>query len=129
MVPPDDPLGRVEHDEPVVQRLENVVVELPHAPQLLGLEVQLAVQATILDGGRNLAGYRGEEREIFAVEGFIGVFAAERQHRDCGSFEDARDEIVDALVAPELDLLGRVQRRHDGIVERHRVAAVETGHE
>ena len=40
-------------------------------------------------------------------------------------FEDARHEVVDAGVAPELDLLGDEARRRDRIVERDGVAGVE----
>src|SRR5471030_235526 len=81
-VPADDLLVHVEHDESVVERLEDVLVELAHAAELLGLEVQLPVEAAVLDRGRDLAGHRRQQAEILAVERLVGLLAAERQETD-----------------------------------------------
>ncbi len=127
-VPADDPLVHVEHHQSIVERLEDVLVELAHPPELFGLEVELPIQASVLDGGRDLAGNGGEQAEILAVERLVGVLAAEREDRDRVPFEDAGHEVVDADVAPEFDFLRQEARAGDRIVERHGVPAVETRH-
>ena len=129
VIPADDALVLVEHDQPVVERLEDVLVELAHPAELLGLEVELPVQPAVLDRGRDLAGDRRQQREILAVERLVGVLPAERQHGDRRAFEDAGHEVVDALIAPELDFLGGEPRGGNRIVERDGVAAVQPRHE
>ena len=54
-VPPDDAVVQVVHDQPVVERLEDVLVELAQALKLAGLELQLPVQPAVLERGRHLA--------------------------------------------------------------------------
>jgi len=56
-VPADDPFVEIEHGQAVVERLQDVLVELPHPAELLGLQVQLSIQAAVLDGGGHLAGH------------------------------------------------------------------------
>ena len=124
-VPADNPLAPVEHDQPVVERFEDVLVELAQAVELFRLQVQLAIQAAVLDRGRRLSGDGGQQREVLAVERLVGVLPAERQHGNRAALEHARDEVVDAGVAPELDLLGHEARGRDRIVERHGVAGVQ----
>src|SRR6266849_3959058 len=63
-IPPDDPLPRVEHDEPIVERLEDVVVELAHAAELLGLQVELTIEPAVLDRGGYLACDRREQLQV-----------------------------------------------------------------
>ena len=59
------------HDETVVERLEDVLVELAHPAELFGLEMQLAIQPAVLDGRRHLAGHRRQQREVLAVERLV----------------------------------------------------------
>ena len=130
-VPPDDPLVHVAHHQAIVERFEDVLVELAHAAELFGLEVQLPVQPAVLDGGRHLAGDRGQQREVLAVERLVVVLAPQRQDGDRAAFEHARDEVVDRVVAPELDFLGRetARRRSDRRARpcgRRRAAAAAT---
>ena len=124
-VPEDDPFLSVEDDEAVVERLENVLVELAHPAELLGLQMQLAVETAVLDCRRNLPGDRRQQREILAVERLIARLAAESENRNRATFEDARNEVVGAGVTPELDFLGDETRGRDRIVERHGMAVVE----
>ena len=106
VVPADDALVGVEHHQPIVERFENVVVELAHPPEFLRLEVELAIEPAVLDGGRHLRRDRREQREIFAIERLVVLFAAQREHGDGHAFENAGHEVIDALIAPELDLFG-----------------------
>ena len=59
------------------------------------------------------------------LNGSSDLLAAEREHGDRRPFEDARHEVVDAVVAPELDFLGGKPRGGNRIVERDRVAGIE----
>ncbi len=63
------------------------------------------------------------------LNGFVGILAAERQDGDRRALEHARHEVVDALIAPELHLLGGEPRGRDRIVERDGVPGVEPGDE
>ena len=129
MIPADDALLHVEDDEPVVERFEDVLVELAHPPELFRLQVQLAVQAAVLDRRRDLARDRRQQREVLAVERLVGLLAAEREHGDGAALEDARHEVVHPRVAPELHLLGDEPRGRRRIVdERHRMTGVEARH-
>ena len=127
-IPPDDLLVAVEHHEAVVERFENVFVELAHAAELFGLEMQLPVEAPVFDCRGDLARNRRQEPEILAVEWLIRLFPAERQHGDRPPLEDARDEVVDPRVPPRLDFFRQKARCRDRIVERDRVAAIEPRH-
>ncbi len=124
-VPADDLLSGVEHHQAVVERLEDVLVELAHPADLLGLEMELPVQPAVLDRGRHLSGDRGEQPEVLAVERLVAVLTPERQHGDRRTLENARDEVVDVLVAPELHVLGGEAGGGNGIVERHGMTGVE----
>ena len=90
VVPADDLLVVVEHDQAVVERFEDVLVELAHPAELLGLEVKLAIQAAVLDRGRDLPGDRRQQREVLAVERLVGFLPSEREHGDRRALEDAR---------------------------------------
>ena len=111
-----------DHQQAVVERLEDVLVEGAQPIELGGLEVQLAVQPAVLDRGRGLSGHRRQQRHVFAGQRLAAVAAAERQHGDGGVVRDARHEVVDAGVAPELDFLGGEPAGGERIVEAHRVA-------
>src|SRR5258708_14149573 len=78
LVPTDDPLVSLEHDEPIIERLENVVVELAHPPELFGLQVQLTIQPAVLNRGRNLTRNGREQRRIFTVARLGGFFSSRR---------------------------------------------------
>src|SRR4029453_1015805 len=78
-IPTHDALLCVEHDEPVVERLQNVVVELAHPAELLGLEVQLTVEPPVLDGCGHLSRHGCEQGQILAVERLVVLFAAQRE--------------------------------------------------
>src|SRR5918999_2304055 len=49
-VPADDSIVAIDDGEAIVQRLEDILAELPHALQLVRLDPQLAVEAAILEG-------------------------------------------------------------------------------
>ena len=128
-VPPDDPLGSIEYDQPVVERFQDVLVELAQTIEFLGLQMQLAVEPAVLDRRRRLARNRGQQREILAVERLVRVLPAKREHGDRAIFEDARNEAGDACVAPEFDFLRGEARRGNRVVECDGMAAVETRQE
>ena len=87
--------------------------------------MELTIQPAVLDGRGHLPGYRREQRQVLAVERFVGVLASKRQHGDRPAFKDARHEVIDPGVTPELDFLGHEPRRGNGIVERDGVARVQ----
>ena len=60
------------------------------------------------------------------LSGSPRVLAAERQHRDRAVLRDARDEVVEAGVAPELDLFSGEAPDRRWIVERDDMAVNET---
>ncbi len=91
--------------------------------------MQLAVEPAVLDRRRRLTRYRGQQREILAVERLVRVFPAEREHGDRAVLEDARNEATDACVAPEFDFLRGEARRGNRVVECNGMAAVETRQE
>ena len=90
--------------------------------------MQLAVQASVLDRGRHLAGHCREQRQVLAVERLVALLAAEREHRNGPPFEHAGNEVEDAGVAPEFHFLGGEPRRRNRIVEGNRDAGIEAGH-
>ena len=87
--------------------------------------MELAVQPAVLDRGRHLTRDGREQREILAVERLVTFLPAERERGDRAALEDAGHEVVNARVAPRLDLLGREPRGGDRIVERHGAAGIE----
>ena len=125
-IPPDDALVEVEDHQPVVERFENVLVELPHAAELFGLQVQLPIQPAVLDRRRHLSGDSGQQREIFAVERLVILLPPQRQDGNRSPLEYTRHEIVDAGIAPELHLLSGKPRGRNGVVQRHGVSSIET---
>src|SRR3954466_2989903 len=86
-VPANDLLVGIEDDEAVVERLEDVLVELAHPPELFGFQVQLAVEPAVFDRRGDLAGNRRKHPEIFTVEGLVGLLAAQREDGDGATLE------------------------------------------
>ncbi len=128
-VPPNDMLVRVEDHQAVIERFEDVVVEFAHPAQFQHLEVELPVEPAVFDCRRNLTGDRGQECQVFAVEGLVGLFAPEREHCDRAAFEDARDEVVNPGVAPEFHFFCLEAGGGDRIIERDRGAGIEPRHQ
>ena len=60
-VPADDSAVAIEHRQPVVQRLENVLAELTHAIDLVGLGPQLAIEPAVFERRRRLRRHRRQE--------------------------------------------------------------------
>ena len=123
-VPANHAVAGPDHQQPIVERLEDVLVEGVQAIELGRLEVQLPIEAAVLDGGRGLRGHGGDQRGVFGAERLAAGAPAERQHGDRGVLGDARHEVVDAGVAPELDLFGGEPGRRQRIVEPHGMRAV-----
>ena len=71
---------------------------------LVGLHAQLPVEPAVLERGRGLRRDRRQQRHVFAAQRLGARFAAERHHRDRAFLGDARHEVVEPGVAPELDL-------------------------
>ena len=125
-VPADHVVARPDHQQPVIERLEDVFVERVEAIQLRRLEMQLAIEAAVFDRGRGLRGDGGDKRGVFGAERLAAGPPAERQHGDRGILRDAGHEVIDAVVAPELDLFRGEPRRRQRIVEADGVRAVKT---
>ena len=56
LVPADDTIVETDDQQAVVQRFENVLVEGAQPIQLGRLDVQLTIEAAVLDGRRGLSG-------------------------------------------------------------------------
>src|SRR5262245_635998 len=67
--------------------------------------MQLPVQAGVLERGRYLPGDSAEESHVLAAQRLTGALAAKRKHRDRAVLGHTGHEVVEANVAPELDLL------------------------
>ena len=76
-----------DDEQAVVERLEDVLVEHPQAVELRGLDVQLAIEARVLDRGGDLAGHRRHQPEVVAGQRLAVLAAAEAEHRDDAPFE------------------------------------------
>ena len=87
--------------------------------------MQLAVEPSVFNRRRDLTGDGSQQRQILAVEWFVGLFAAQREHGDRAALEHAGHEIVEAGIAPELDLLRNEPCGGNRIVQRHRPTAIE----
>ena len=124
-IPAHDPLVDVEHHQAIVEGFEDVLVELAHPSKFFRLEMKLAIEASVFNRGRHLAGDRRQQREVFAVERLVRVLASKRQHGDGAALEHAGHEVVDAGIAPELDVFSDKERGGDRIVERDGMAGVE----
>ena len=66
LVPADDAIVEADHQQPVVERFENVLVERAQPIELRRLDVQLPIQPAVLDRGRRLARHRRQQRHVLA---------------------------------------------------------------
>ncbi len=107
LIPANHSLIEPDDEQPIVQRFEDVFVERAETIELGGLEMQLMIEASVLDGRCSLAGDRGEQRHVFARERLATFAAAERERRDSRPVRHTRHEVVDPGITPELDLLDR----------------------
>ena len=103
-VPADDSAVAIEHRQPVVQRLENVLAELPHPIDLVGLGPQLTIEPAVFERRRRLRGHRREKRHIFTAERLGTRLSTQRHYRDGPFFRDAGNEVVDPGLAPQFRL-------------------------
>jgi hypothetical protein len=97
-------------------------------PSSSALRWSCRYKAAVLDRRRDLAGDRRQQTEVLAVERFVGLLAAEREHRDRAPLEQARDEIVDAGIPPGFDFLGEESRGAIGSSSATGVPAVQPRH-
>ncbi len=125
-VPPEDAAVRIRDDQPVVERLQDVVAELAEAIELFGLDVKLAVEAAVLERGGDLSGNGRQQRRVLAAQRLGAVATAKRQDGDGAVVGDAGHEVEQTPVAPELDLVVGETARGQRIVERDHVSGLET---
>ncbi len=85
--------------------------------------VELTVEPRVLERGGHLRRNGGQQRHVLAAQRLARVLAAECEDRGRARLRDARHEVVQAGVAPELDFLGGKPSHRGRIVERHEVAA------
>src|SRR5213078_4790012 len=112
----------IEHEQAVVERLENVLVERTHPIELERLDVQLAIEAGVFKRRRNLAGDGGEQAHVLAVERLARILASDREYGDGALLCNAGHEVAEARIAPILDLFDGKPRRRNRIVECHGMA-------
>ena len=60
-IPADDAIVQIEHEQAVVKRFENVLVERAHPIELERLDVQLAIQACVFERRGDLSGHGAEQ--------------------------------------------------------------------
>ena len=60
-------------------------------------------------------------REVLGAERLAAFLPPERHHRDRAVLGDARHEVVQPVIAPERDLVGRETADGERIVEAHRL--------
>ena len=119
-IPAHDPIFEVQHDEPVVQRLDDVLVELANPVDLGRLDLQLRVETTVLDRGGDLRRDRRQQGDVLAAQRLAARLRPQREHRDGPFFRNAGHEIVDPLLSPERDLRLGVPAGGRGVVEQDR---------
>jgi hypothetical protein len=105
LIPANHPIVKVEHEQPVVERFENVLVEGAHAIDFDRLQMELTIKTRILERGRNLSRDSRQQAGILAAQWLPGVFSSNSQYRNRAFRRYARNEIVEASVSPELDFL------------------------
>ena len=69
--------------------------------------MKLPIQSCVFERRGNLPCHRAEQTHVLAVQRLAGVFAADGQHGDGAFLREARDEVIQARVAPVFDLLHR----------------------
>src|SRR6478672_4652375 len=104
-VPPHDAIVAIHDRQTVVQRLENVLAELAHAFELVGLDGELPIEPAVFEGGRRLRRDRGQQRHVLAAERLAARLAAECHDGDGAFLRHARDEVMDPRFAPEVDFM------------------------
>ena len=124
-VPADDPVVAIDDREAVVERLEDVLAELAHPLELVRLDPELAVEPAVLERGGRLGRDRRQQGHVLAAQRLAARLPAERHHRDGPFLRDARHEVVDPGVAPEVDFPPVDPAMRQGIVERQRVPGDE----
>ena len=125
-VPSHHPVIQIDDEQAIVERLEDVLVEGTHPIDFERLYVELTIEPGVLECGRDLSGHCRKQRHILAAERLAAVLAAEREHRDRALLRDAWHEVVQAGVAPELDLFDGKTPDRGRVIERDVVAVNET---
>ena len=69
LVPADDAIVEADDEQPVVERLEDVLVEGAQPIELGGLDVQLPIEPAVFDRRRRLSGHRGQQPMSSLVSG------------------------------------------------------------
>ena len=123
-VPPDDPVVGVDDDQAVVERLEDVLVELAHALDLVGLGLQLLVQPPVLEAVATWAATATSSAMSSLLSGSprsLRPRASTAMRRLLGH---AGHEVVHALARARTRPRRSPARRSGGrVVERHVVPA------
>ncbi len=122
LVPPDDAVVQAEHHQTVVERLEDVFVELAQPIQFGGLEVQLTIEAAVFERRAACPATAVSSSMSSLVSGSPLSLRPERQRRDGRALRDARHEVVDARLPPERHFLGGEPPCARRIVQRARTA-------
>ena len=119
-----DPVVGVDDGQAVVERLEDVLVELAHALDLVGLRLELLVEAPVLDARSPPARPRPPAAPCPRCSAARRAPCARGPARRCAVCLDTHgNQVVHALVAPELDLVARQRgAAASRVVERHVVA-------
>ena len=123
LIPANDPVVEPDNHQPVVERLEDVLVECSQAIELGRLDVQLPVEPPVFDGRGGLRRDREEQAKIFARQWLAGAAAAQGKDRVYRFVRQARHQVIDACVAPHFDLFGGEAPGSQRIVEAHHVAS------
>ena len=126
-VPAHHAVLAIDHREPVVERFEDVLAELPHPLELVRLHPQLPIETAVLERCRGLSGHGREQRHVLAAQRIGRRTAAERHDRDGPFLRDARDEVVDPRVAPEIELAYIEPALGQQIVERQSMSGDQPG--
>ncbi len=124
-IPTHDAIVAIDNGQTVVERLQDVLAELAHPVELVGLDGELAVEAAVFERRRGLRGHRGKKRHVFAAQRLGARLAPERHHRNRPFFRDAGNEVVDSGGAPELDVNRIDAALRERIVERQRMSGNE----
>src|SRR5688572_32239439 len=88
--------------------------------------MELPVETAVFNRGRGLGRNGGDQGCVFRTQRLATGAAAERQHRDRRVFGHARNEVIEALIAPELDLFGSEACGRQRIVKTNRVSTLQS---
>ena len=75
--------------------------------ELVGFDAELPVEPAVLERRCGLCGDGGEERHVFAAQRLRAGLPAQRHDRNGPILRDARNEVVDPCLAPEVDFTAR----------------------